>query len=70
MFSKVGVEYDMSSFEKYLFNQCGSSILTYLQTHSMQSLIDELGQRDIKLNKKQQLLVDNYVQDCDFYIIE
>lgn len=36
----------------------------------MDEFINELGQRDIKLNQRQQRLVDNYVKDCDFYIIE
>lgn len=70
VFSKVGIEYDFSKLENYLFNTCGSSILTYLYTHSMDEFINELGQRDIKLNQRQQRLVDNYVKDCDFYIID
>lgn len=36
----------------------------------MDEFINELGQRDIKLNQRQKRLVDNYVKDCDFYIID
>lgn len=66
----VGVEYNYSKFEKYLFNTCGSSILTYLLTHSAKALENELFSRGIKLNQHQQMLVNNYLEDCDFYIIE
>lgn len=66
----VGVEYNYSKFENYFFNTCGSSILTYLHSHTPQELINELFSRGIKLNPRQQLLVDNYLADCDFYIIE
>lgn len=56
--------------ESYLFNTAGSTLKTYLLTHSVDDLLNELGQRDIKLNARQQRLVDNYVKDCDFYIID
>lgn len=49
---------------------CGSSILTYLLTHSAKELENELFSRGIKLNQHQQMLVNNYLEDCDFYIIE
>lgn len=70
MFSSVGIEYDFGKLENYLFNTAGSSIKTYLLTHSVDDLLNELGQRDIKLNARQQRLVDNFVQDCDFYIFD
>lgn len=69
-FSSVGVEYDYSKFEDYLFNTCGSSILTYLKNHSIDDLINELSLRDIKLNPHQQILVDNYVKGIDYTFIE
>lgn len=70
MFESVGVEYNYSKFENYLFNTCGSSIMTYLLTHTQVELVDELLNRNIKLNQHQQFLVDNYMQDVDFYVIE
>ena len=70
VFSSVGIEYDFGKLENYLFNTAGSSIKTYLLTHSVDDLLNELGQRDIKLNARQQRLVDNFVQDCDFYVFD
>lgn len=70
VFESVGVEYNYSKFENYLFNTCGSSIMTYLLTHTKEELVDELLKRNIKLNQHQQFLVDNYMQDVDFYVIE
>ena len=70
VFSSVGIEYDFGRMENYLFNTAGSTLKAYLLTHSVDDLLHELGQRDIKLNAKQQRLVDNYVKDCDFYIID
>ena len=35
-----------------------------------EELVDELLKRNIKLNQHQQFLVDNYMQDVDFYVIE
>lgn len=69
VFTSVGVDYDYGKFERYLFNTCGSSILTYLKTHSLIDLQYELQKRKIKLNKRQQALVDNYVDDVDFIIL-
>ena len=66
----VGVEYNYAKFENYLFNTCGSSILTYLHNHTPQQLENELFSRGVQLNPRQQLLVDNFLEDCDFYIIE
>ena len=70
MFNSVGIEYDFGKLENYLFNTAGSSLKAYLLTHSVDDLLKELSQRDIKLNSRQQRLVDNFVQDCDFYIID
>lgn len=70
VFESVGVEYDYSKFENYLFNTCGSSIVTYLKTHSVADLLNELSMRDIKLNKHQQMLVDNYVDGIDYMLLE
>lgn len=44
--------------------------MTYLLTHTKDELVDELLKRNIKLNQHQQFLVDNYMQDVDFYVIE
>lgn len=69
VFDYVGVEYDYSKFENYLFNTCGSSISTYLKTHTVDDLLNELSIRNIKLNKRQQILVDNYVKGIDYMIL-
>lgn len=69
VFDSVGVDYDYSKFENYLFNTCGSSIVTYLKNHSVYDLINELSQRNIKLNKRQQMLVDNYVDGIEFTLL-
>ena len=69
VFESVGVEYDYSKFEDYLFNTCGSSIVTYLKTHSVDELLEELSMRNVKLNKHQQILVDNYVNGIDYMIL-
>lgn len=68
-FDSVGVEYDYSKFENYLFNTCGSSIVTYLKTHTVDEFINELSQRNIKLNKRQQILVENYIKGIDYMIL-
>lgn len=65
----VGVEYDYSKFENYLFNTCGSSILTYLKNHSVDDLINELSYRGIELNERQKILVDNYEKDISFMFL-
>lgn len=69
VFDSVGVEYDYSKFENYLFNTCGSSIVTYLKTHTVDEFINELSQRNIKLNKRQQILVENYIKGIDYMIL-
>lgn len=69
VFEKVGVEYDYNKFENYLFNTCGSSIVTYLKTHSAADLLNELSIRNIKLNKRQKILVDNYINGIDYMIL-
>lgn len=70
VFESVGVEYDYSKFENYLFNICGSSIVTYLKTHSVEDLLNEISLRNIKLNKRQQILVDNYINGIDYMLLE
>ena len=69
VFESAGVEYDYSKFENYLFNTCGSSIITYLTTHTVDEFMNELSQRNIKLNKRQKILVDNYINGIDFMIL-
>lgn len=69
VFESVGVEYDYSKFEDYLFNTCGSSISAYLKMHSVDDLLDEIAKRNVKLNKRQQILVDNYVEGIDYMIL-
>ena len=69
VFESVGVEYDYSKFEDYLFNTCGSSISAYLKTHSVEDLINELSYRNVKLNKRQQILVENYIKGIDYMIL-
>ncbi|MCH5320862.1 MAG: replication initiation factor domain-containing protein [Eubacterium sp.] len=70
VFDSVGVEYDYSKFEEYLFNTCGSTIITYLKTHTVDEFINELSMRNIKLNKRQQILVDNYINGIDYMFLE
>jgi len=69
VFESVGVEYDYSKFEDYLFNTCGSTIITYLKTHTIDDLLNELSIRNIKLNKRQQILVENYIKGIDYMIL-
>ncbi len=69
VFDTVGVEYDYGNFESYLFNTCGSSIVTYLKTHTLNDLIQELHSRNIKLNPRQKILVDNYINGIDYIIL-
>lgn len=69
VFDTVGVEYDYSKFEDYLFNTCGSSIVAYLKTHTVKDLENELSERNIKLNKRQKILVDNYISGIDYMIL-
>lgn len=69
VFDKKYVEYDYSKFENDLFNSCGSRILAYLKIHSVQDLQNELSMRNIKLNPKQQIIVDNYKDGIDYMIL-
>lgn len=69
IFTKPGVEYDFSRFEKYLFNTCGSSIATFLQLYSPIDLKNQIELRNIKPNKKQQFLIDNYTEGIDFKLM-
>lgn len=69
VFERAGVEYDYSKFENYLFNTCGSSIATYLKTHTVDDLLNELSLRNIKLNPRQKILVENYINGIDFMVL-
>lgn len=69
VFDKKFVEYDYSKFENDLFNSCGSRVLAYLKVHSVQDLQNELSMRNIKLNPKQQIIVDNYKDGIDYMIL-
>lgn len=69
VFEPAGVEYDYSKFENYLFNTCGSSIATYLKTHTVDDLLNELSLRNIKLNPRQKILVENYINGIDFMVL-
>lgn len=69
VFDRKFVEYDYSKYENYLFNTCGSTIKAYLEMHTLQDLENEISMRNIKLNPKQQIIVDNYKDGIDYMIL-
>lgn len=69
IFSKLDVEYDILRFERYLYKQCGSAIATALTLYSPIELKNQIELRNIKPNKKQQFLIDNYTEGIDFKLM-
>ncbi|MEI3018255.1 MAG: replication initiation factor domain-containing protein [Oscillospiraceae bacterium] len=62
LYTPKGVEYNLTKLERYLFNQAGNSIDTYIQCVGFQKFREMLKHRDSLLNANQQALIDEYKQ--------
>lgn len=62
LYTPKGVEYNLTRLERYLFNQAGNSIDTYIQCVGLTKFREMLKHRDSLLNANQQALIDEYKQ--------
>lgn len=62
LYTPKGVEYNLTKLERYLFQQAGNSIDTYIQCVGVLKFREMLKHRDSLLNANQQALIDEYKQ--------
>lgn len=60
LYTKKDIEYNLSRLERYIYQQCGNSIYTYIQCVGQQYFWTEINRRAELLNKSQSDLVAEY----------
>lgn len=60
LYTPKGVDYNLTKLERYVFNQAGNSIETYIQCVGFMKFREMLKHRDSFLNANQQALIDEY----------
>lgn len=58
VFTKKDIDYNLSRLSRYVFEQAGNSIDTYLRCVGLTEFLDKLLQRSSKLNAKQRYLIE------------
>lgn len=70
LYTPKDVDYNLTRLERYLFEQCGNSIDTYIQCVGLMKFREMLKHRDTLLNANQQALIEEYRQRNEQFLQE
>lgn len=72
IYTKKNIEYNLSRVERYIFNQAGNSIETYIKCLGVSYFLTALEKRDTHLMIHHKSIIENYKKEVDknFGVIE
>lgn len=60
LFSRKGIDYNFTRLQRYAIGQAGSSVLTYIKCVGLEQFIQDLKEKEDKLNDSQKALIAEY----------
>lgn len=60
IFTKKGTEYNLAKVERYVLNQAGNSIDTYIKCEGLDFFVEKLKKRESRLQRHQEVLISNH----------